>query len=303
MPQPGAKCQFRPYARHAIMFDQLLTITRNTFVESIRQPIFVLLLLVGAFALVLGTSLAAYTLSDDNRMLVDMGLSTLLLMGVLLAAFTATGVISKELDNKTVLTVVSKPVSRPVFVIGKYLGVAGAIALGFWVLTLVFLLTERHQVMQTARDPFDWPAILFGLLAVFIALGVSTLGNYLYRWPFTSTFVIGVSLGITLAYGLVLVVGKGFVFQSPATDFEPQLLLAILLVFEAVLILTAVAVAASTRVGQIMTLVLCLGTMFLCMNTGFNFGRFAESNPIAAVLYYLLTRHFGREDQVFAAAP
>jgi len=270
------------------MFEQLLTITRNTFVESIRQPVYVVLVLAGSLALVLSPSLAAYTLDDDNRMLIDMGLSTLLLMGLLLAAFTATGVIAKELDNKTVLTVVSKPVPKPLFIVGKYLGVAGAIALAFWVLTVVFLLTERHGVMQTARDHFDGPVLLLGFVALVVALTIATLGNYLYNWAFASTFMVLIGALLTLAWLLVLVLGKGFVLQSPATDFEPQLMAAILLVFEAVLILTAVAVATSTRAGQIMTLVVCLGVMFLCLNTGFAFGRFAEDSVIAAGLYFLL---------------
>jgi len=270
------------------MFEQLLTITQNTFVESIRQPVYVVLVLIGSLALVLAPSLAAYTLDDDNRMLIDMGLSTLLLMGLLLAAFTATGVIAKELDNKTVLTVVSKPVAKPVFILGKYLGVAGAIALAFWVLTIVFLFTERHGVMQTARDDFDGPVLLLGCLALVISLSIATFGNYMYGWPFTSTFMVFIGGLLTLAWGLVLVLGKGFVFQSPLTDLEPQLMAAILMVFEAVLILTAVAVATSTRAGQIMTLLVCLGVMFLCLNTGFAFGRFAEDNTLAAGLFYLL---------------
>ena len=110
------------------MFQQLLTLSRNTFIESIRQPIYVVLIFVGSIGLWLNTHLAAYTFGNDNKMMIDLGLSTLFLIGLALAAFSATGVLSAEIENRTVLTVVSKPVGRPLFVVGKYLGVAAAIA-------------------------------------------------------------------------------------------------------------------------------------------------------------------------------
>ncbi|MDX1681939.1 MAG: ABC transporter permease subunit, partial [Phycisphaeraceae bacterium] len=131
------------------MLGQLFTISRNTFKESIRQPIFVVLIFVAGLLLVLNPSLAAYTMEDDDRLLVDLGLSTLFLIGLLLAAFTATNVLTVELENRTVLTVVSKPVPRPVFMLGKFLGVAAAILIAFWTLSTIFLLTVRHGVMTT----------------------------------------------------------------------------------------------------------------------------------------------------------
>ena len=63
--------------------------------------------------------LAGFTMEDDQRMMIDLGLSTILLCGTLLAAFIATNVLNREIQNRTVLTVISKPVSRPVFVLGK----------------------------------------------------------------------------------------------------------------------------------------------------------------------------------------
>ena len=97
------------------MFTRFLGIAGNSLTETIRQPIYGILLLVTAFLLVLNLSLAGYTFDDDNKLLKDLSLSTLLLCGLFLAAFSAAGVLSREIENKTVLTVVSKPVGRPVF--------------------------------------------------------------------------------------------------------------------------------------------------------------------------------------------
>lgn len=254
------------------MIRQLLTISRNTFTESIRQPIFTVLTLVAAVGLILNPSLSAYSMETgegDKKLLIPMGLSMIYLTGMLLAAFTATGVLSREIEEKTVLTVVSKPVNRPVFVVGKFLGVAMAIFIACWVLSLLFLGTYRHGVMSTARDQFDTPVILFNVLAALAALGVATVGNYLYNWVFTSTFIKTLAFTMTLAFLGIMVVGKGWVLQGPLTEFVDhrgelgQIALGLVMIFEAILILTAVAIAVSTRLGQVMTLLVCVGTFLI----------------------------------------
>ncbi len=259
------------------MLRQLTTIARNTFVESIRQPIFSVLVLLGALMLVLNVMLSAYSMEvsgpGDDKMLLDMGLSTIALIGLLLAAFTATGVISREIENKTVLTVVSKPVNRPVFVLGKFFGVGAAIMLSCYILSLILLLTVRHEVMSTARDPLDGPVISFGFGAGVISLVLATWGNYYLRRVFTSTFIVTLAITETLAFAGVLVVGKGWVLQAPWQEFTVndgrmgQIVIGLVMVHEAVLLLAAAAVAASTRLGQVMTLMVCAGLFALGLMT------------------------------------
>jgi ABC-2 type transport system permease protein len=243
----------------------VFAVARNAFLESIRQPVFVVLLVVGILALVLNVNLAAFAFEDDSKLLIDLGLSTLFIVGILLAAFNATGVLSKEIESKTVLTVVSKPVSRAALVVGKYLGVAAAIALGFWVLAAVFLLAVRHRVQAGVRmeDTFDLPVLVFSLLFGGLALLVAGLANYLYRRPFPSTFAVSLAVALTAALGIVWCVSRDWAFQNPRVEWDPQLMIALGLVFEAVLVLAAVAIAASTRLGQVMTLVVCLGVFLV----------------------------------------
>lgn len=237
----------------------MLTIARNAFLESIRQPVFSVLLLAGMLALVLNVSLAAFTLDDDNKILVDLGLSTLFICGLLLAAGTATTVLSRELENRTVLTVVSKPVPRPAVVVGKYLGVAAALVVGFWTLGAVFLLTIRHRVPSGDQRTggFDGPVLVFGLGAVVAAVAVASTANYLRGRAFTSRFVTFLWLLVSAALGAVWCVDRGWRIQNPSLEWNGQLMIAMTLVFEAVLVLAAVAIAASTRLGGVMTLLWC----------------------------------------------
>ncbi len=238
----------------------LFTIAWNAFLESIRQPIHAVLVCVGLLALLLNVSVAAYTLEDDNKLLIDLGLSTLFLAGLLLAAFTATSVLSREIENKTVLTVVSKPVPRAVVVVGKFLGVAAAIGTAYWLLAVAFLLTVRHRVQTTVRveDTYDSVVITFSLLAILATLAVAGLANYLYGRPFPSTFAVVGAAAATAALGCVSCIDRWWSLQSPLADFDPQLAIGLVMVLEAILVLTAVAIAASTRLGQISTLLVCI---------------------------------------------
>lgn len=274
----------------ATMVHQVVTIAHNTFVESIRQPIFVVLVIVGAMGLVLNVPMTGYTLEADTKMLIEFGFSTLFLIGLLLAAFTATGVLYRELENKTVLTVISKPVARPLFVLGKYLGVSTAILTAYWILSTMFLLTVRHQVMQRASDQLDWPVILFSVGAVLTALSVATLANYFYQRVFTSTFIACLTATMTLAWALTLVTSKAWAFQSPLVDLNGQVLIGLLLISQLVLVITAVAIAASTRLGQVMTLLICAGVFVIGLTADYVLGRPARAEDatfLERAMYYI----------------
>ena len=78
------------------MFQQLLAITRNTFFESIRQPIMLVVLVAASVLIVLSNPLSAFTMDENQRMLVDIGLATVFLAGAVLAAFIATNVLGRD---------------------------------------------------------------------------------------------------------------------------------------------------------------------------------------------------------------
>ncbi len=253
--------------------EQLLAIARNTFFESIRQPVLLVVLLVAGLLVVLSNPFAAYTLEDDQRMYVDIGLSTIFIGGAVLAAFVATNVLTREIDNRTVLTVVSKPVPRPIFVLGKYLGVAASQIAVLVFLAIIFMLVEIHGVQQTATSPWHLPVILLGFGAVFLGAAAGVWCNFFYGWVFSSTFVVFTTPLLTLAYGLCLILGPDFTPQSPKIAFEGQLWLAVLAIVLGELVLTAIALAASTRLGQVLTLVTTIGLFVLGLLSDWLIGR------------------------------
>ena len=274
------------------MFQQILAIIRNTFFESVRQPVMLVVLIVAALLIVLSNPLAAFTMDDDQRMLIDIGLATVFTGGTLLAAFIATSVLTREIDNKTALTVISKPVGRPLFVIGKFVGVALAMTVGTLFMSFTFLLVEHHTVLQTVRDPVHLPVITFGVLAAVLGLGVGVWCNYFYGLAFASTTICATTPLVALAYVLSLLFNPDFSMLGGdefatkiVQSIKPGLWLALVCLLVAILLLTSVAVAASTRLGQVMTLTVTFGVFLLGMLSDWLFGR-----PIANLQAQWLAR-------------
>ncbi len=253
--------------------EQLLAIARNTFFESIRQPVLLVVLVACTILVALSNPFSAYTLTDDNKMFVDIGMSTIFIGGAILSAFIASNVISREIENRTVLTVVSKPVSRAVFVLGKYVGVAGAQLLAMTFLGFVFMLVEIHGVQQTVTTPYHLPVILLGFGALLLGTGAGLWCNFFYGWVFSSTFAVLTTPLLALAYVLALVFDAGFAPQAPSVAFEGDLWIAVLVLILGELVLTAIAVAASTRLGQVLTLLVTVGFFLLGLLSDWLFAR------------------------------
>ncbi len=255
------------------MFGQFFAIVRNTFFESIRQPVMLVILAAATLFIFLCIPLSAYTMEDDQRMYIDMGLATIFLCGVLLSALIATNVLTREIDNKTVLTVVSKPVTRPVFFLGKFVGVALALALGTLYMALVFMIIEVHGTMPTLATKYHLPVIIFGVSAALIGVTVGVWCNYFYNRVFGSTVICVTTPLLGVAYFLCLLFNKSFEPQSMTVSFRPELWLASASLLMAILMLTAVAVAASTRLNQTLTLMATFGVFLLGLLSDWMFGR------------------------------
>ncbi|MCH8193564.1 MAG: hypothetical protein IIA65_06060 [Planctomycetes bacterium] len=94
----------------------LLTIAKNTLTETLRQPIYAIIIASAILLFVISPSLTMYTMSDDNKLLREIGLSTLFLTSLFIAIFSASGAVAQELENKTVTT--PRNTLRPSFTAG-----------------------------------------------------------------------------------------------------------------------------------------------------------------------------------------
>jgi ABC-type transport system involved in multi-copper enzyme maturation permease subunit len=140
---------------------QILAIARNTFLETIRDRILNAILV---FAVVLiGSSLLLGQLSagQDIKIIKDLGLASMGFFGTIIAVFVGTSLVHKELDKRTVFVVLTKPVSRSAFLVGKLLGLVGTltvlvVAMGAAYLGLLAMLHVPLELGLFQAIGFSW---------------------------------------------------------------------------------------------------------------------------------------------------
>ena len=127
-----------------------LVIVRHTFLESVIQPIFLLLLALGGGVLVIFGLLPFFTLGEDTVMFKAVALDMVLLLALLITLFATSKSIYEEIEDRTMLTLMSKPVRRWEVLIGKYFGIILAALLA------VVILGAIASVCIWYRIPGDY---------------------------------------------------------------------------------------------------------------------------------------------------
>lgn len=265
------------------MLTRLLSIAKNTLTETLRQPIYAVIIIFALLMMLLAPAVSMYTLDEDVKLLRELGLSTLFLAGLFIAVFASTGAITEEIESGTITTVLSKPISRPVFVIGKFIGILGAVTLAHVLITMAFLMVTRHGVMETASDEFDWTVISAAIAVVLLTLSLTAFMNYIYGWNFPAT---GVVLGTTLSGFAILFlffVDKEWKFNPADNHFESFDIIASTLLLFAVYLLVALAILLSTRLNEVLTLTGCIALFLLGLISDWVFGRFADEHIWAKI--------------------
>ncbi len=166
----------RVAAARIVGWKQIASIARNTFREAVRDRVLYNLVL---FVLLLtGAAVFIGELSggQERKIIVDLGLSAMMLFGVFIAIFVGVGLVYKEIERRTVYAIFAKPVGRGEFLVGKYLGLCltllvNVIVMGAGV-SLALLYVSRGW------DPLAlsiWPAILLTYIELMILTGVALL--------------------------------------------------------------------------------------------------------------------------------
>ena len=127
-------------------------IARATTKEAVRQPIFLLCMSLAIVSLALNYVLPYFSLGEDVKMLKDCGMATILITGLLIAVWTASTSVADEIDGKTAMTLLSKPINRRQFVLGKYVGILQTILWYMLPVVTVFLVLIYFKVGYDAKE-------------------------------------------------------------------------------------------------------------------------------------------------------
>ncbi len=177
---------FSPIAR-------ITTISTNVFREVIRDRILYLLALYGIVMMLAVRLLPEISAATERKILPDLGLALMQVMGLLLAVFVGTNLVNKEIEKRTVLVLIAKPVSRTEFILGKHLGLTGVLGV------LVIIMTAIYMAIMTfAKVPVVPHEILLHSLFLWLQLSLVTAIALLFG-VFT-----GPILGIMMTLGVYL---------------------------------------------------------------------------------------------------
>jgi hypothetical protein len=208
-----------------------MAIAQAAYRESIRQPLFWVLLLASMFFMFLAVFIPYFTLGEDLKMMKDLQLDAILLPCLILTIVTAALSIAEEIEGRTAITLLSKPIARWQFILGKFLGILLSALLLAVILTIFLGFTINFKINYEGLEDLPGPRHLV-------------------------EEVQGVTRGLPLVAlapaEYVLNVFVSIYAMAPGP----------LLIFCQVTILTAVAVALATRLPLVLNLVVCFGVFF-----------------------------------------
>ena len=131
---------------------RIAAVASATTKEAIGQPIFAVAIIVGAVLLMAFIVIPYNTFGEDVKMLKDSGLTLVKVLALLVVVWTASVSVADEIEGRTALTVLSKPLTRRQFILGKFAGLVLVSLLVFLILGSVLLMTTSLKVVYDARE-------------------------------------------------------------------------------------------------------------------------------------------------------
>ncbi|MBN2302068.1 MAG: ABC transporter permease subunit [Lentisphaerae bacterium] len=286
-----------------LQFRQFVTLATLTAVEATRQPIFLLLTTTCVLLTILTPMLALYNFGEDGRLARDSGLAYQFVFGLFVAAYAACSSLAREIRSGTASAVLSKPVNRDIFFLSKFAGVSFVIIAFSICSVTATLLSERvaERFMLTSKTVgyvTDWQTAGMLVASVFLSYLIAGLLNYKLKQPFEST-----AFGLLIVGVLAVFVISGFFNQLG--DFDPfdfrvqwRILPVSILITMALLILAAIALALSSCLDTISTVIFCVAFFALGLLSDYLFGRYAGTFIAPTLAHMLLPnwQHFWMSD-------
>ena len=214
--------------------------------ELMRQPVY-LILLVGSLAFMVLLASTYYNgMGEDTRIVRQSVLALIFVTGLFSAVLNASSSVAREIRNGTALAVLSKPVGRMNFLLAKFAG----------------LVLASRMAFDAWGSP-DWLAIGIIAGALLLALLVAGAVNFFTNRPFVGDAVLAVGAFMVAAFVAVNFFNRAGQFQPFGAGVDWRVIPAVVLIFFALVVLAAVALACSTRLETVATLVVCSGVFLI----------------------------------------
>ena len=187
-------------------------IARNTFREATRDRVLAGMAIAGIVFLLLIQILTPLAMGQAERLVVDLGLSSISMLGLLVVLMVGTSLVAKEIERRTIFNLLSRPIARSTYLIGKWAGLTAAV----WVIAAV-LGVALWGVMAVRGSASFGPAIVQGTYLAALELAVITAIAVMFSALSTPV------LSALYTLGLYLVGQWSNDLRAFATQFPPTL--------------------------------------------------------------------------------
>ena len=182
-----------------------LAIAQQTLREALRRRVMWVFLIIGVFLIALGPVFGFLSPKDSQTVLRSLGLAAILLSGLFITIVTCIYLIPVEIERRTIYTVLSKPVQRYEFVLGKFLGGFATVFVNIAAMGIVFLMMIYLQEHRIPTEMYKGVLMTFFQMMLLAALTI-----------FFSTFTTPV-VNFFLSFGIFLVGNLSSVTESLTT--------------------------------------------------------------------------------------
>ncbi|MCK9266463.1 ABC transporter permease [bacterium] len=189
-------------------------IATNTFNEALRKKTLYILLVVALVAIGASKFFSFLAAQDELKMIKDVSFATIEFFGAILAIFTAIGALSNEIDKRTIYTILSKPITRKHFLLGKFIGQSLIILLNAVLISLFFIgLLLSKKVVPDIEIYKSLILIYLELLMIgSITLAVATFATDAFN--IILSFFLFITGNLTIYYKQMLERTENIVFKG-----------------------------------------------------------------------------------------
>ena len=177
-----------------------------TFKEAKRDRVLYLLFFFAALGIVGSRVLAILTVGDRVKIIKDVGLASISLFGILMAILIGTGLVYKEIDKKTIYTLLAKPLHRAEFILGKFLGLVLTLFVMAAAMTVIFLAIVYAHTLRIEAGLLV--AVAYTFLELVLITAVAILFSSFSTPILSSLFALGFTFIGHLSWGLKLILQK-----------------------------------------------------------------------------------------------
>lgn len=150
-------------------FSRILAIAINVFWEVMRERVLYLIALFAIFLFGTLRLLREFSLGTEYKIITDLGIAGIGVIGLIVAIFVGTGMINKEIEKRTVLVLLAKPISRADLIVGKYFGLTGVLGILIFCTSLIYLI-----FLSLNRVEYPLGSMVIALFFIFLELALLT---------------------------------------------------------------------------------------------------------------------------------